>query len=166
MGCCVPAGLLPASSVGNRSRWGCVYTVADTASPLQFDPHFPSKPLRNRLLATSREQNRVGYFRLVFFAGGFVPDRRHLFPTSRTNRLRRSAAELRAKTYLRGGSKTESLGMACPRGPKMLQRVLCTEGGERLYFQRESDRSLVSANTPRDWFGLQRRVPKAIRITR
>lgn len=37
------------------------HTVPDTASPLQFDPHFPSKPLRNRLLTTSRTRNQVEF---------------------------------------------------------------------------------------------------------
>ena len=37
------------------------HIVPDTASPLQFDPQFPSKPLRNRLLTTNRTRNQVEF---------------------------------------------------------------------------------------------------------
>lgn len=146
-------------------RDGLCHAVPDTASPLQFDPHFPSKPPRSRLLTTSRAQNRVGLLSTCLHYGRLRACPPPSFPTLPNESLRRSALGTACGDLSPWWQRNESLGMACPRGRKMLQKFLCTEG-ESDVFQRDSYRSLVSANSPRGCLGLQKYVPQAIAITR
>ena len=73
MGCSVPVDPCEGARLEiDRGGWGCM--IPDTASPLQFDPHFPCKPLRNRLVTsgehgTARWQGHKMFLEVLCTAG-------------------------------------------------------------------------------------------------